>query len=770
MDWIKVEALKYKEAAEQKIRSKDYVGARDMMHKAIQHFPDLENASQILSVCNILCASEMVLPGCGLDWYWVLQLPQTASNDIIRGKHQKLSSILEAVKNKFPGTETALGYITDASFVLLDQVKRLEFDLKRNAGRNGLAHLNSEAQRVGEIMVEEMLSTSNNTHTLTLGKRPIDGTDRSNETSVLSELPLQISRDFIMDERVDDISRLAGSGLLPEPNDKGDKTTTQEVTTQKKPKRIGHKPKESEGAQICHIVSDVGPPLLPKPVTSKAVNPDFYNFENNRKTNMFVVGQVWAAYDKDRLPRRYAQIGKVIPLPFKVCVTWLNPDLLSPSEKKWFDAGLPVSSGPFFLEGSNMAMAPCNHMVFSHVVSYGSGKELLEIYPKKGDIWAIYRNWDIEEWSCNPERKEACEFEMVEILSSYSKAAGVKVAYLEKVEGFKRVYHRYTNKESEVCFQIPRKKLYMFSHSVPAVRYTGPPMNGVVEGMWELDPLSVPENVVAENISLAASASREMVHHVNESNCIDRSNPSLAPLTTTAIVDNGSDLDIQYYKRKWSAKNFSEDQIWAISDGSDEMPRLYVKVNNVSAPSKVSVTYLEPHPMHDDEIQWVEENLPFVCGIFRASRVTVDLEMPKFSHLMKCERSVKKSFYKIYPKEGEIWAVYRKWQRNWKLSDHKNSEIQVVEILSDFVEEVGVRISSLVQVNGCVTFFQRQLYEGFQLSRTIPKTEMLSFSHRIPAYNVPGVEAYGIPKSSWHLEADSLPLHFYKKSFKESVM
>ncbi|XP_068651615.1 uncharacterized protein [Aristolochia californica] len=213
-----------------------------------------------------------------------------------------------------------------------------------------------------------------------------------------------------------------------------------------------------------------------------------------------------------------------------------------------------------------------------------------------------------------------------------------------------------------------------------------------------------------------------------------------------------------------TAKNFSEDQIWAISDGSDEMPRLYVKVNNVSVPSKVSVTYLEPHPMHHDEIQWVEENLPLVCGIFRASRVTVDLEMSKFSHLVKCERNVKKSFYKIYPKEGEVWAVYHKWQKNWKLTDHKNSEIQVVEILSDFVEEVGVRI------NGCVTFFQRQLYEGFQLSRTIPRTEILSFSHHSPAYSETGVEAYGIPKSSWHLEADSLPLHFYKKSFEESVM
>ncbi|KAJ4823341.1 hypothetical protein Tsubulata_046222 [Turnera subulata] len=77
----------------------------------------------------------------------------------------------------------------------------------------------------------------------------------------------------------------------------------------------------------------------------------------------------------------------------------------------------------------------------------------------------------------------------------------------------------------------------------------------------------------------------------------------------------------------------------------------------------------------------------------------------------------------------------------------------------DFVpEEDGIRISVLEEVTGCLTFFQKKQFNGFDLAHAVPGTDMLSFSHRIPAFRVPGIGKLGIPENSWHLEPNALPL------------
>lgn len=194
-------------------------------------------------------------------------------------------------------------------------------------------------------------------------------------------------------------------------------------------------------------------------------------------------------------------------------------------------------------------------------------------------------------------------------------------------------------------------------------------------------------------------------------------------------------------------KDFAQDQIWAVFGGSDSMPQQYVKVNSIVSVSLVSVTYLEPHPILDDEIHWVEESLPFVCGMFRIGLTTTCLETCMFSHLVECEPSTRKSFYKIYPRQGEVWAMYRNWHNKWDLSNHEGYQCEVVEILQDFNEEAGTSVCRLVSVNGCSNFFQRQLYEGYQLVRFLSRTEMLSFSHRIPHSTVVGTEKHILPVS-----------------------
>ncbi|KAA8530056.1 hypothetical protein F0562_004765 [Nyssa sinensis] len=85
--------------------------------------------------------------------------------------------------------------------------------------------------------------------------------------------------------------------------------------------------------------------------------------------------------------------------------------------------------------------------------------------------------------------------------------------------------------------------------------------------------------------------------------------------------------DIESIKLRWPAEDFASEQIWAVYNGPDSMPRQYVIVNIVVSENEVCVT------LQDDEIYWVEENLPFVCGSFRAVRTILNLGISRFSHL-----------------------------------------------------------------------------------------------------------------------------------------
>lgn len=479
MNSIKIKALKLKGIAEERILEKDYTGARDNITKAQQIFPDFENVAQMVVVCDILCAANVDFPGCGIDWYWVLQLPPSADDFDIVSQYQKLAALLEPLKNKFPGTESAIKLIGEAFSVLSDQVKRLIFDAKRSASRKGTVLnsaplVGSETADAEEIAVERNCSPC----VSPMGKRAatIEVSDESNEWRITSELPLKRPRD--MGKRV----------------------------------------------ASCEASS-----------------------ESNRSSNL----------------------GK-----------------------------LPLTS---------------------QTDSGGIG----QVKDRRG------------------------------------------------LDGVDQVMGR------------------MLDNDVTRV------------GPEESFPLGVPGQ----------------------------------------------------------KKKFAKDQIWAVFSGHDSMPHQYVRVNKVVAASIVSVTYLEPHPMHDNEIRWVEESLPLACGIFRMGSATTSLGTSKFSHLVECDYSTKRSFYKIYPREGEAWAMYRNWNNKWNLSNHNSSKCEVVEIVGDFDEETGISVCRLVPVNGCLTFFKRQSYEGFELVRSLSRTEMLSFSHRIPSFIVHGSESLGIPKGSFHLEPDAVPLN-----------
>jgi curved DNA-binding protein CbpA len=470
---------------------------------------------------------------------------------------------------------------------------------------------------------------------------------------------------------------------------------------------------------------------------------DFYNFENDRKPEHFKPGQIWAAQYKANLSNfRYAQVD--CNSAGAVLLTWLKPIPVSVGEKRWCDAGLPVACGSFELN-PELNSEESSSMVPSYKCSWDHGgtDEEFEIYPRKGEIWALYKDWNLDEWVYNPGSVKGCKFQLVEIMH-FSKYLGSDGACLERVDGFSNIFERQTIGGNCVTFHIPPANLYIFSHNVPAYRFKGGEIDKVVEGMFELDQLALPEIMIQEIDSPKAPK-----------NWNAGSFFSYNPLGGHPSLK--SYPEEQLLKPSWSSNDFAIGQVWALYSGKDFLPRQYTRIDNLISESQVCVTFLEALPTFDHEIAWKKEKLPIVSGMFEVSGTCVNLEMSQFSCLVNSQKSNGQPLYKIYPLKGEVWALYKNWKSNWKCSDYENYQCQVVQILSDLCEGDVITVARLTEVKGWLTFFHRQQVDGFDLTHVVSRKEMLSFSHQIPAFRVPGIGRYGIPESSWHLEPNALP-------------
>lgn len=718
MNGDRVQALKTVDVAKRMISDNDYMGARSKLLEVHYQFPSLGNIPHMITTCDILCSTELTLPNGETDWYWVLQLGPAATFSQISSRHDKLTSLLNGIKDEFPNAVAdALQLVRDAFFVLSNIPKRLVFDSKRLTSWEAFSPSNS-VDKTGyesdKITIQEQDSSP---FSQSSDSKNADVTKISGSLDKRSSVVIELdgSDDLLHDDDVHYLGKASGDAeSIPSSWNSISKEETQNL----------------DNLVVSIVDNDISiEKSLPDLSTTPIQRSDggFYNFDGIRKAESFAVGQIWAAYDDENLPRRYARIDGISKSPFRLHITWLRPVPQSIHEGKWCEVGLPVVCGLFNLHGDEEPLV--EHTIFSHLVSYTASptNEEFKIYPRENEVWAIYEEWKPFSWCDDPESRKGSTLQIVQIIEGYPRQERVIVAALVKVDGHENIYKRDNEDNVEGCFEIPLRCIFRFSHRLPAYGFQDREMSGVSFGMFELDPLAV-------NASSFSAYEK----------C--QSSPS-------ARDNMGNSL-----KMEWSAEDFASGQVWAIYDGSDQMPRCYAVVNEVISSVEVTVTFLEPHPICGEEISWVEENLPPGCGTFRKGATLTTLQMGKFSHLIDCDRSTKKIFYKIYPKKGEVWAMYRNWNSKWKKQDFDRYHCRIVEILSDFSEESGLLIAGLEEVPGYKTFFQRQLCDdGFALNRAVSKSEMLSFSHRVEAFVVPGIKSHGIPEWSWHLEPDALP-------------
>ncbi|BFG15199.1 hypothetical protein CerSpe_014730 [Prunus speciosa] len=485
---------------------------------------------------------------------------------------------------------------------------------------------------------------------------------------------------------------------------------------------------------------------------------EFNDFEKIRKEECFEVGQVWAIYDtRNGMPRYYARIKKVHLPGFKVQITWLEPDPEDDNEMKWAEAGLPFSCGKFRQGHSETRK---DHLMFSHTMSWEKIKSFYQIYPRKGETWAIFKNWSINWYSdldSNPKPK--FEYEFVKILSDYAEGVGIWVALLEKVKDTVSVFCQILN-DGKGILKVPPGELLRFSHRVPSFMLTGDEGVGVPSGSFELDPASLPfdneEVPVSKDLKMEAST-----HPNGFSTSPDTVNEdSNAPKVSSSEGIEIPEAEFYNFDADKSLATFQIGEIWALYSDEDGLPKYYGQVKNIdSRRLKLHIAWLDSNSLPDNVIRWHDEGIPICCGRFRVKRNPLqDYDsFMSFSHRVKA-LPVSKNEFEIFPRKGEVWALYKNWAADISCSDLETCEYDIVAVHAE--NDLQREVLVLERVDGYNSVFKTRVKGRSPEMMTIPEVELLRFSHSIPSFQLTE-EKGGSLRGCWELDPAALPVRFF---------
>ncbi|KAJ0608732.1 putative DnaJ domain, Chaperone J-domain superfamily [Helianthus annuus] len=409
MECNKEEAVRAKQLAEKKMEIKDFSGALKIALKAQQLYPELENISQLILVCEVHCSAEKKSYGTDKDWYGILKVEASADDITIKKQYRKLALTLHPDKNNFSYKEN---------------VNDIDIDIDND----DVASPNENSAEEDTFWKEEA-------------------------------------------RKVDENKQKESDNEKTQKDDEGGESANDDD-------------KGGESANDDDNEEEIEPEVFECP------DPEFSDFDQYRKEESFKTGQIWACYDtEDAMPRFYTFIKKVSLVPeFKLQIQWLKPDPATVDEKKWVAADLPVACGRFKhgkLDKSEDIFS------FSHLVTWEAGQQTktINIIPRKGETWALFKNWSIN-WHTpeDDDEERKYEYEFVEVLSDFDENVGARVSLLEKVKGFVCLFSKKEGGEMVVS----GSEKYRFAHMVLSCRMSGEEREGVPKGCYELDPASLP--------------------------------------------------------------------------------------------------------------------------------------------------------------------------------------------------------------------------------------------------------------------------------------
>ncbi|VYS67260.1 unnamed protein product [Arabidopsis thaliana] len=410
------------------------------------------------------------------------------------------------------------------------------------------------------------------------------------------------------------------------------------------------------------------------------------------------------------MPRLYAQIKEVFVSGFNVTVTWLEPDPYDEEPIQRYEKDLPVSVGRFKL-GKDETIK--DHTRFSHLVhcNKGSSAGKFCIYPRIGETWAIFKgrykslmtSFDIN-WLADRGSPWKYQYAFVEIVSEDAGSSDPLSAD--------------DWKEAE----------------------------GVPRGAYELDPTALPTNIKEIDVPL------HLLAEPKESNS-----------------ENNTYSQCVHFACK--GRTYETGQVWSFCSGDDYLPRYYGKIQKITFVQafeqdpvvKLHVGRLKATVIKG-VIQWIDKRMPTGCGSFRATKaLEIFTDLDVFSRQISSEDG---NNYSIMPKTGNIWAIYRNWSNDIDVVDLQSQTYDLVEILDDkqdykvllLAPDGGFKLADRAGFGSVYLAATEHWIDGKDVRFTIPKSELLRFSHQVPTSKVTK-EIHGALQEVYEPNIEALPVN-----------
>ncbi|XVF42546.1 hypothetical protein PTKIN_Ptkin01aG0372100 [Pterospermum kingtungense] len=705
MECNKEEAIRARGIAEQKMQNGDFEDAKKFALKAQNLYPQLENISQLLTVCDVHFCAKRKVHGSEMDWYGILQIEQSADESSIKKQYRKLALLLHPDKNKFAGAEAAFKLIGEANRTLTDQMKRSLYDMKcRVSVKTAPKETSSQSKRTSSEFRNNYQNGSSN-FTASYSYQQAQHLTFWTLCSACG-IKCLYYKDFV--NRLLLCPSCGSSFIARDLGPQGyssNRFSNQKEVPNQGPCKVSsqHNGGKPSGTHFAHIFA--GTASTPKAGSSVQAG------DSNKKEKVGV--QMCQSQQKVDGFSNVRDTKKGVEMP-------------KPKVEKPKGSGTLRNAKKRAQKSVEESDESCET---------DSGIEVEDVKVNGGD----------------PPRR-----------SSRQKQ---HVSYEEKFIDDDDDFVSPPCKRSKATDPPNGDEEKVDDDVTKKVNSVGPAAADICKKEVKQKASAPPEDAIPNKKSRTGESKRmeeeTIIFEKNDKvSQVDSGSESSTDVSPSPQVVEYPDPEFNDFEKQRAENCFCVDQVWAIYDTLDGMPRFYARVKKVFNPGfKLRITWLEPDPDEETEQNWVDLDMPVSCGKYcnGSSEVCVDRLM--FSHRVDSIKGFGKRFFLMYPQKGETWALFRNWDVKWTSEPEKHKppyQFDFVEVLTDFDGEIGIGVAYLGKVKGFVSIFQQIERDGV-ISFQVSSCELYRFSHRIPSFRMTGNEREGVPVGSFELDPASLP-------------
>ncbi|CAM6071664.1 unnamed protein product [Sphagnum tenellum] len=687
MECNREEAVRAREIAERKFAVHDFSGAKKFLIKAQALFPELEGVSQMLAVVDVHSVAAVRVAGNEMNWYGILQVEQLADDSLIKRQYRKLALLLHPDKNKFAGAEAAFKLIGEAFGVLSDKQKRIAHDIRCRAKVQ--THIpDPKSQFSTRHQKQPTHANAPPSHLTFWTSCPVC---RTNFEYLRTFLDFQLT--------CQRCHRLFVARDMYAPHQNGANLPCGRGPANTVP------PASSYQQQDFHF-STQG-----KGIGATVTGNGFaYRLLAKRKES-----EAKQKVTEEAVPRKH-------PLKKKRGVgddEEEDDDDDDDEEDEVFHSATSGTAGPGL--SSNMCQAPRRSRRVKRNVMYmldDSDDDDLEDFPAS--------------------RKAGMH------MATDRKPNGEWRDGMNEANGEQQQKRKFVDDGVESGSNIGDDRMEMGVREMD--NKGGNSMAADIKESGDFNVLDTKEeawgplpesNTVQLEVNVPPACTEDLC--LSPESCeSDQPNEVTVP-----------DPDFHDFDADRTETNIKAGDFWAVYDDHDSMPRFYCRIDRVQLhPFRVDCHWLESVNHQRRVITGVNfRKVSPGVGEFKIAKAVDFNGINMFSHLMPVETTASKRLFTVYPKTGEVWAMYR--MPLLKSGAQDKLQYEMAEIQTDFSVVAGVvGIVSLIKLDNFKTIWR-------PVGPVTQVQDLWRFSHRVPSFQLKGDESPGLAEDCWELDPAS---------------